>query len=319
MAEVNDRLIIEFEAKLDKLVAGVAAGNREVRNFARQAEKDLTDLQLKLEIAQARGDKAAAQGLRDQIQLQQTKQRLLRSGIELTEAQAQAEAHLAAVISARHKAEEGGAGVALERVFDQSKLAVIEEGSAKLRVFGSAIEPLGGFGIAAAVGVVALAEAIEQVKKAGEEVGQLSVRADRLGVGVEALQALDFAAKESHVSTEAAGPVAGGAQRQPRQAAPGRRRQAPDPEAALIGLNPADIAKYKDAADFLPALIEKINALPTLGEKVNAASEVRHRAAAAADPQGQGRRRRTRGGVLAPRRHRLHPDRPRHRGRQSRP
>jgi hypothetical protein len=273
MAEVNDRLIIEFEAKLDKLVAGVAAGNREVRNFARQAEKDLTDLQLKLEIAQARGDKAAAQGLRDQIQLQQTKQRLLRSGIELTEAQAQAEAHLAAVISARHKAEEGGAGVALERVFDQSKLAVIEEGSAKLRVFGSAIEPLGGFGIAAAVGVVALVEAVEQVKKAGEEVGQLSVRADRLGVGVEALQALDFAAKESHVSAEALDQsleALNGSLGKLRQGVGDKRLI---PEAALIGLNTADIAKYKDAADFLPALIEKINALPTLGEKVNAASK----------------------------------------------
>jgi hypothetical protein len=54
---------------------------------------------------------------------------------------------------------------ALDKVFDSSKLAVIEEGSTKLRIFGSAIEPLGPLGIAAAAGVVALGAAFAQVER----------------------------------------------------------------------------------------------------------------------------------------------------------
>jgi hypothetical protein len=57
---------------------------------------------------------------------------------------------------------------ALDKVFDSSKLAVIEEGSTKLRIFGSAIEPLGPLGIAAAAGVVALGAAFEESRKAIE-------------------------------------------------------------------------------------------------------------------------------------------------------
>lgn len=273
MAEVNDRLIIELEAKVDKLAAGIAAGNRQIQTFARQAEKDLTDLQLKLEIARARGDKKAAEGLADQIQLMQTKSKLMRRGLEETEAQAQAEAHLAAVIKARHEAEAGGVGVALDKVFDSSKLAVIEEGSAKLRVFGSAIEPLGGLGIAAAVGVVALAEAAEQVKKATEEVGQIGVRAERLGVGVEALQALDFAAKESHVTTEQLDESIKGLQESLGKLRQGVGDKRLVPEAQLLGLGPEELARAKDVAEFLPELIERINNLPTIGEKVNAAQK----------------------------------------------
>lgn len=84
-------------------------------------------------------------------------------------------------------------GKALDKVFDSSKLAVLEEGSAHLRIFGSALEPLGPIGIAAGAGVAALAVGIERVLKAGEWAEELKRASSTLGITTTQLQQFDFA------------------------------------------------------------------------------------------------------------------------------
>jgi hypothetical protein len=96
---------------------------------------------------------------------------------------------------------------ALDKVFDSSKLAVIEEGSTKLRIFGSAIEPLGPLGIAAAAGVVALGAAFEESRKAIEYADSLYKAAQAAHVSTDALQEYRAAIVKAGGDANAAGPA----------------------------------------------------------------------------------------------------------------
>jgi hypothetical protein len=96
---------------------------------------------------------------------------------------------------------------ALDKVFDSSKLAVIEEGSTKLRIFGSAIEPLGPLGIAAAAGVVALGAAFEEAHKAIEYADSLYKAAQAAHVSTDALQEYRAAIVKAGGDANAAGPA----------------------------------------------------------------------------------------------------------------
>jgi hypothetical protein len=96
---------------------------------------------------------------------------------------------------------------ALDKVFDSSKLAVIEEGSTKLRIFGSAIEPLGPLGIAAAAGVVALGAAFEEAHKAIEFTDSLYKAAQAAHVSTDALQEYRAAIVKAGGDANAAGPA----------------------------------------------------------------------------------------------------------------
>jgi hypothetical protein len=97
-------------------------------------------------------------------------------------------------------------GKALRRVFDSARFNVIEEGSAKLRIFGSAIEPLGPLGIAAAAGVVALGAAFEEAHKAIEYTDSLYKAAKAAHVSTDALQEMRAAVIKAGGDASAAGP-----------------------------------------------------------------------------------------------------------------
>jgi|GEM_PF-5701644 len=96
---------------------------------------------------------------------------------------------------------------ALDKVFDSSKLAVIEAGSAKLRVFGSAIEPLGPLGIAAAAGVVALATAFAQSREAIEYADGIYKAAAAAHTTTDALQEMRVAVSKAGGDAASAGPA----------------------------------------------------------------------------------------------------------------
>jgi hypothetical protein len=98
-------------------------------------------------------------------------------------------------------------GEALRKVFDSARFNVIEEGSAKLRIFGSAIEPLGPIGIAAAAGVVALGAALEEAHKAVEFADSLYKAAAAAHVSTDALQEYRAAIVKAGGDANAAGPA----------------------------------------------------------------------------------------------------------------
>src|SRR5262249_8045902 len=99
-------------------------------------------------------------------------------------------------------AEKKGAGRAFENIFDRSRLAVLEEGSAKIPLFGSALEALGPAGLAAAAGVAAGAIAAGEARKAMEWAEDLDRTAKKLGTTTTNLQQFDYAAVATSIGLE---------------------------------------------------------------------------------------------------------------------
>jgi hypothetical protein len=88
-------------------------------------------------------------------------------------------------------------GKALDKIFDSSRLAVLESGSSRLRIFGSALEPLGALGIGAAAGVAALGAALDQAHKAVEFADDLFKLAKNAHVTTDELQETQFALRKA--------------------------------------------------------------------------------------------------------------------------
>lgn len=95
-------------------------------------------------------------------------------------------------------------GEALRKVFDSARFNVLEEGSAKLRIFGSALEPLGPLGLAAAAGVAAFGIALEEAHKAMEYAEGIQHVAEVLGTTTDKVQELNYAALASGVGMDTA-------------------------------------------------------------------------------------------------------------------
>lgn len=90
----------------------------------------------------------------------------------------------------------GALGKAMGNVFNDSRLAVMDAGSSRLRVFGSALEPLGVAGLAAAAGIAAVAAAAGQTVNAMRFADEIDDTAQKLNIGTDALQEFRFAMTE---------------------------------------------------------------------------------------------------------------------------
>jgi hypothetical protein len=82
---------------------------------------------------------------------------------------------------------------ALDKVFDSTRLKVLDSGVARIGLFGSAIEELGGAGIAAAAGIAVMAAGLAKAQDAMNFADEISDAATQAQVGVEALQEYRFA------------------------------------------------------------------------------------------------------------------------------
>lgn len=241
MVEVNDRLVVELSANVDKLLSGMKKASEATGAWGDHAGKTVQsvqasfngvsfeaaggkmraevlkqiELQHQLDVARTAGDGKMVAALQRQIELMQKIKALRAAGLSATDAPKAAEQQVEALAVAaetaarrREQAERaekfrGDPGKALEGVFSRSRLGVLEEGGTKIPVFGSALEELGTAGLGAAAGVLAVAEAMEKAKEAAEYAEQVKNLADKLGVTTKDLQEYQFAALASGVSVEA--------------------------------------------------------------------------------------------------------------------
>lgn len=90
----------------------------------------------------------------------------------------------------------GRVGQAMGNVFNDSRLATIQAGAGHLRIFGSALEPLGIAGLAAAAGIAALAVAGQQARAAMNFADEIDDASQKLAIGTDALQEYRFAMTE---------------------------------------------------------------------------------------------------------------------------
>lgn len=152
-----------------------------------------------------------------------------------------------------------GVGKALDNVFDRSRLAVIEAGTARIPVFGSALEALGPQGVAAAAGVAALTAAIVAARQAAAFADELGDTADKLHVTTDALQEYRYAIraaggeeKDADAALEAFSVTLGQAQAGFAKAQKGF---------LLLGFTKEQIKGFQDVETTLPKVSEALQGM----------------------------------------------------------
>lgn len=209
----NAALVVAFQANLDQLrrsferastMADGALRNIEARGKQTQQRLqeniELIRLTQQLDVARAAGNTKVAEKLGEEIALRKTINSLIAQGVKAEEARGMAETHVAALAAAK-KSREGFGGAGLS-IIDRARFGLIEEGGAKIGIFGSALEKIGPYGVAAGAAIAAFALSLEQAEKAMEWSEDLEHLATRLGLTTTELQELQFAALKTGVSQE---------------------------------------------------------------------------------------------------------------------
>jgi hypothetical protein len=140
------------------------------------------------------------------LTLGQEFQKLAAVGLVGTKGLAEAEKSITAIATAEKAATKAGLALAATKVFDSAKLTTLEAGSSRLRVFGSALEPLGPFGIAGAAAVVALFGAMEESHKAVEAADNIYKLAKNAHVTTDELQQTQIALRLAGGEADKAAP-----------------------------------------------------------------------------------------------------------------
>lgn len=153
-------------------------------------------------------------------------------------------------------------GKALTKVFDSSRLKVLDTGAAKIGVFGSALEDLGPAGIAGAAGIGAVWAAMAGAREAAKFADDISDTAKRLHVTTDALQEYRYAIRAAggdeagaDSALEAFSVTLGKAQ----QGLPKAVKAFKD-----MGFTDKQIKGFRDADDALQQVTEKIAGLSSV-------------------------------------------------------
>ena len=169
---------------------------------------------------------------------------------------------------------------ALSKVFDSTRLAVIDAGAEKLRVFGSALEPLGALGLAAGAGIAAFGASLEVAEKTGEWAVELSHLSEKLGVTTEQVQQFDYVWTESGIGIEKGREAIAALNVEFGKAQAGllTAKSAKPFEALGFGSDPAAVQKsllqYQDVQELLEALPARFDKLGSAAEKAATAQRL---------------------------------------------
>lgn len=148
---------------------------------------------------------------------------------------------------------------ALDRIFDRSRLAVLDAGAERISVFGSALEELGPAGITAGAGIAALGIALEQAHEATEYAEQLRNTARAIHASTDELQIFRFGLQEAGGDAAGADAALGGFNTVLGQAKEGLRGATQAFHS--LGIEPAQVRGFTDFRDALPEVIARINQL----------------------------------------------------------
>lgn len=153
-------------------------------------------------------------------------------------------------------------GRALDRVFDSSRLTLLDAGATRLRVFGSALEPLGIAGMGAAAGVTAAGLAIAQAIKAADYAETLDRAAKQIGLTTTALQEYDHAALAAAIPTETFRASLSGLNEKIGQVQSGVARKQLTRVFEALDLPADQLRRLGDLQSILPVIAQKLSELP---------------------------------------------------------
>ena len=154
-------------------------------------------------------------------------------------------------------------GAALDKVFDSSRVKLFDDGTARISVFGSALEALGPLGVAAGAAIGGLAVAFESGKKALEFASAIGDVAAKAAVSTDTLQQYRYAVTQLGGTAQDADAALIGFAKAFGDAQVGLSKKAANPFLAL-GLDPKS---FKDTEDALQAVIVKISNLASTAQQ----------------------------------------------------
>jgi hypothetical protein len=152
---------------------------------------------------------------------------------------------------------------ALGHTFDSGFAKILEEGTAKLGVFGKGVEHLGIVGIGAAAGIGAVGMAVEEAAKAAEWAENLEMVAKKIGVTTTALQEFDFMATASGIPVDAFRESLQGLEAKIGQVQAGVAKAQTVKIFQAMDISPEQLRRMGDLQTILPVIAQKLAELPS--------------------------------------------------------
>lgn len=162
-------------------------------------------------------------------------------------------------------------GKFLDQTFDKSRLAAFEAGSARIPIFGNALEALGPAGLAAAAGVGAAALAVTGAIKAMQFADEIDDTAQKLNVGTEALQEYRFALTEVGGEAKDADSAIEGFQKKLGEGMAGGKAKK---WFERLGFGGEDLKAFASTEDGLNQVLDRISKLGTEAERAAVAEKL---------------------------------------------
>lgn len=177
-------------------------------------------------------------------------------------------------IETRYKAlEKIDVGKFMDRTFDRTRLAVFDAGTARIPIFGSALDALGPAGLAAAAGVAALAVATQQTIAAMQFADEIDDAAQKLAIGTDALQEYRFAMTEAGGETTDFDKAMEGFNKTLGAAQSGLSPKAMKGFAAL-GFTPAQIDSFSSGEEAIGEVARRVASLSKESEQAAVAEKL---------------------------------------------
>jgi len=162
-------------------------------------------------------------------------------------------------------------GKFLDQTFDRSRLAAFEAGSARIPIFGNALEALGPAGFAAAAGVGAAALAVTGAIQAMRFADEIDDTAQKLNIGTEALQEYRFALTEVGGEAKDADAAIEGFQKKLGEGMAGGKAKK---WFERLGFGGDDLRAFDSTEDGLNKVLDRISKLGTEAERAAVAEKL---------------------------------------------
>jgi hypothetical protein len=165
-------------------------------------------------------------------------------------------------------------GKSLDKVFDSARLGVIEAGSERLRIFGSALEPLGPLGIGAGAGLAAFFGSLELAEKAGDAATEIQHLSEKLGLSAEQVQRYDYVWAQGGIGVDKGREALERLNEIFGQAQAGILRPQSLKAFQAIGFTQKQLESFGTVGEFIDALTTKLSSVGDAAERAGIAKRL---------------------------------------------
>jgi hypothetical protein len=170
-------------------------------------------------------------------------------------------------IHRKYKKATEGIGSALDSIFDNTRLKVMDSGVARVGLFGSSLEKLGAVGLTAAGAIGAFAVVMHQAQEAVNFADELDDLSARLGINVEKLQELHYAFGQTGIKAQEGDQALQGLNQTLGQLQAGLAGGKVKKAWEALGFDQKGLMQFHDASDLLPILADRIRGAGSAAEQ----------------------------------------------------